>query len=188
MCVPCQILLWLANAGQGKPGGRAAAPCRGAAAARGVSGKSVQATATVHPSGAVPARSDAKAGGASAGGGAGRSGGWGWEPAIHGSYVFEFGLGSSHQGHRIGATTCLPSHGVAGGWRRGLEAGCGGWLWGAGAGCVRVRRCRARRAEACERGSAARRSVSAVWPACAAIVWRSVLQTARTRGQGCCFL
>ena len=76
-CVPCQILLRLANAGQGKPGGRAAAPCRGAAAARGVSGKSVQATATVHPSGAVPAQSDAKAGGASAGGGAGRSGGWG---------------------------------------------------------------------------------------------------------------
>ena len=112
----------------------------------------------------------------------------GWEPAIHGSYVFEFGLGSSHQGHRIGATTCLPSHGVAGGLHRGLGAGCGGWLWGAGAGCVRVRRCRARRAEACERGSAARRSVSAVWPACAAIVWRSVLQTARTRGQGCCFL
>ena len=151
-CVPCQILLRLANAGQGKPVGRAAAPARGAAAARGVSGKSVQATATIHPSGAVPARSDAKAGGASAGGGAGRSGGWGWEPAIHGSYVFEFGLGSSHQGHRIGATTCLPSHGLAGGWRRGLGAGAGdrglgagargwrrglaqgtgGWLWGLG--------------------------------------------------------
>ena len=56
----------------------------------------------------------------------------GWEPAIHGSYVFEFGLGSSHQGHRIGATTCLPSHGVAGGWRRGLGAGAEGWLWGLG--------------------------------------------------------
>ena len=149
--MPCQILLRLANAGQGKPGGRAAAPCRGAAAARGVSGKSVQATATVHPSGAVPAQSDAKAGGASAGGGAGRSGGWGWEPAIHGSYVFEFGLGSSHQGHRIGATTCLPSHGVAGGWCRGWglaqRVGCGGWGWlcaceamsGAAGGGVRAR-------------------------------------------------
>lgn len=53
-CVPCQILLLLANTRQGKPGGRAAALCRGAAAARGVSGKSVQATATEHPSGAVP--------------------------------------------------------------------------------------------------------------------------------------
>ena len=52
----------------------------------------------------------------------------GWEPAIHGSYVFEFGLGSSHQGHRIGATTCLPSHGVAGGWCRGWERRwCRGW-------------------------------------------------------------
>ena len=53
-CVPCQILLLLANTRQGKPGGRAAALCRGAAAARGVSGKSVQATATEHPRGAVP--------------------------------------------------------------------------------------------------------------------------------------
>jgi len=53
-CVPCQILLRLANTRQGKPGGRAAALCRGAAAARGVSRKSVQATATEHPSGAVP--------------------------------------------------------------------------------------------------------------------------------------
>ena len=81
-CVPCQILLRLANAGQGKPGGRAAAPCRGAAAARGVSGKSVQATATVHPSGAVPAQSDAKAGGASAG-------------AVRGG-VGDGGVGASH--------------------------------------------------------------------------------------------
>ena len=111
----------------------------------------------------------------------------GWEPAIHGSYIFEFGLGRVIKDIGLGRPhVFLPMAWLgpcAGVWGR-----CGGWLLGAGAGCVRVRRCRARRAEACERGSAARRSVSAVWPACAAIVWRSVLQTARTRGQGCCFL
>ena len=118
----------------------------------------------------------------------------GWEPAIHGSYVFEFGLGSSHQGHRIGATTCLPSHGVAGGWCRGWglaqRVGCGGWGWlcaceamsGAAGGGVRARigrtpqrfRCVARvrrhRVAQCSSDSPHERArllllISAMWPA-----------------------
>ena len=75
----------------------------------------------------------------------------GWEPAIHGSYVFEFGLGRVIKDIGLGRPhVFLPMAWLgagAGGWGLAQRVGCGGWGWlcaceamsGAAGGGVRAR-------------------------------------------------